>query len=98
MITKYKVNTINLNEIKMVEVERETEKTVYFKNKIAERKETNWQWYFDIFEDARMKLVELLTKKLDNNKKAIEVAEKNIRNVSNMLEIVRNLKETDLQS
>lgn len=92
MITKYKVTWYNKPHIEKKEIEKETPKMVVVGG-IREHKISEWHYYADTFEDAKIYLLDKCMTKKENAKIKIEYYEKEIEALDKFFMNITNMKE-----
>lgn len=88
---KYKIEKYS-DEIKTVQILRETEKSVFFNrfsnsSEFRELKRTEWHCYFDSFEEAKKYLLDRFKNKITSLKKQLNKAEMSFEKIINLKEI-----------
>ncbi len=71
---KFMVRGFSTKEIVKVEIERETGSTVWIKGGRCQRKESEYQSFFDTFEEAKQHCVDEAHKKLEVVKRQLDQA------------------------
>jgi hypothetical protein len=84
---KYKAEFSWEPRIKKVEVERETDASVFFKE-FSERKLTQYHAYFDSFEEAKDYLCKIFESRVEVVRRNLEIAKSKYGNAKGLKEIV----------
>lgn len=92
-MNKYRISPYRL-EIEKVEIEKETDKTLWVKEKNSHgkeyisqcRKDSSWHKYFDTFEDAKQYLIEKNIKEFENLNEKIENNRKEYSEIKKLTE------------
>jgi hypothetical protein len=77
------------DEIKEIEVLRETEKQVVLMNGLRESKTTEWQSWHDSFEDAKKHLIDAAQKDIDSISVRLYYAKERLEKINNLKEVVK---------
>ena len=83
---KYKVSTWSIL-ISEVEIERETNSSVFFKIGNKERreaKESSYSAYFDSFEEAKKHLIDRTIRELESKKNSVKKLEKDLLTIKGL--------------
>jgi hypothetical protein len=95
---KYKTGYIGNQYIETVDVVRETEKCVYVKSRLGKGEErrlkiTEYECYFDSFDEARAHLIKKQKRAIDDAKHRIESAKKTIDHKLKIIDKLEALQE-----
>lgn len=83
MIVKYRTSGFGKNPIEKIEVERETDSSVWIKGRRSV-KDSSWLKYFDSWEDAHSFLLQKAEKNLISARRSLERAQGEHGNIKGM--------------
>ena len=92
MITKYKVNLQWKPWIEKVDVQRETDLSVWIRGR-RESKNTNYYAFLDTFDEAKNRIIEEFGKKILQEQKSIERSIEQIKTLKTHIENVKNMND-----
>lgn len=84
-MVKYKVDHYWRPEVKKVEIEKETESSVWIKGR-REAKETQYHAFFDTFQEAKDFLIDVFEKKAQAVRRQLEQANGHLGNAKGLKE------------
>jgi hypothetical protein len=79
---------LRFNEIKKVEVEKETDKFVIFLNKRRETKRSDYNNYFDTFIEAKQYAINNQINRIEYLKEQLQKERINLENINKLEEII----------